>query len=42
MIGRGVFQRRRSQSGLTLLELLVAMVVTTTIMGAWGGGRVLI
>ena len=42
MIGRGVFQRRRSQSGLTLIELLVAMVVTTTIMGALGGVLVLL
>ena len=39
---RGVCKRRKAQSGLTLIELLVAMVVTTTIMGALGGVLVLL
>ncbi|MBK7164031.1 MAG: prepilin-type N-terminal cleavage/methylation domain-containing protein [Candidatus Microthrix sp.] len=41
MIG-GVAARRRGQAGLTLIELLVAMVVSMTIMGALGGALILL
>ncbi|WP_020378856.1 prepilin-type N-terminal cleavage/methylation domain-containing protein [Candidatus Microthrix parvicella] len=42
MIVRGVYKRRRGQSGLTLIELLVAMAVTTIIFGGLGGALIIL